>query len=177
MKRADTHLSTEALAAYVDGELAAGPASRADEHIGLCSECRLAVAVQRQSKTSLWGSSGCEMPSDLMARLSAIPFVADVDTAGVGDRQLSLGSNGAFQFSVAAPVPRSGSAPREEPRFGASRPVGGRHRAVALSAAVLALGVGVAMGPVVFGVGADTAPPTPAEPLNVSTVGWDNAGR
>ena len=39
----ESHLAQEAIAALVDGELAAGPATRAARHLAGCLQCRLAV--------------------------------------------------------------------------------------------------------------------------------------
>ena len=42
------HLSTEAVAAYVDGELGERPYDRATRHLAECSECAAQVVAQGQ---------------------------------------------------------------------------------------------------------------------------------
>ncbi len=87
----ESHLAQEAIAALVDGELTAGPAARAARHLAGCLQCRLAVEAQREAKEALHTSQQVAVPGDLMSRLCAIPFTADVPGAGGGP--LSLGAD------------------------------------------------------------------------------------
>jgi anti-sigma factor RsiW len=87
----ESHLAQEAIAALVDGELTAGPAGRAARHLAGCASCRMAVEAQREAKAALHGSADVTVPGDLMSRLCAIPFTADVP-----------GSDGTGQISAAA---------------------------------------------------------------------------
>lgn len=141
MNRSDTHLSIEALAAYVDGELAAGPRLRAAEHVAQCLECGVAVGIQQQSKESLSQSSGTfAVPASLMARLGGIPFEAPLEnaTASLPSGQQS------FQFPVNAPSgdqPVSGPTPTLTPR---------RSR-FSRGAALVAVGVGLSLSPTLLG--------------------------
>ena len=80
----ESHLAQEAIAALVDGELPAGPAGRAARHLSGCLSCRLAVEAQREAKQALNGSRDVDVPGDLLSRLCAIPFTADVPGAGGG---------------------------------------------------------------------------------------------
>ncbi len=80
----ESHLAQEAIAALVDGELPAGPAGRAARHLSGCLTCRLAVDAQREAKQALHGSRDVDVPGDLLSRLCAIPFTADVPGAGGG---------------------------------------------------------------------------------------------
>ena len=80
----ESHLAQEAIAALVDGELTAGPANRAARHLSGCLQCRLAVQAQREAKEALHESADVAVPRDLMSRLCAIPFTADVPGAGGG---------------------------------------------------------------------------------------------
>jgi anti-sigma factor RsiW len=89
----ESHLAQEAIAALVDGELTAGPAARAARHLTGCMQCRMAVQAQREAKDALHGSQEVAVPGDLMSRLCAIPFTADVPGAGRGP--MSLGSDAA----------------------------------------------------------------------------------
>lgn len=105
MKASDTHLSTEAISAYVDGELSHGARTRAARHIAKCFECAYAVGVQQQAKDSL--SCGCDdvaVPSTLLSRLGQIPFSADLGAKGLDEVGLYADEAGRFQFRVAAPA-------------------------------------------------------------------------
>ena len=74
----ESHLAQEAIAALVDGELTAGPATRAARHLAGCFSCRMAVEAQREAKAALHDSQDVAVPGDLMSRLCAIPFTTDV---------------------------------------------------------------------------------------------------
>jgi hypothetical protein len=88
----ESHLAQEAVAALVDGELTAGPATRAARHLAGCLQCRLAVEAQREAKHVLHDSRDVAVPGDLMSRLCAIPFTTDVPGAdGGGPGTLSAG--------------------------------------------------------------------------------------
>ena len=47
------HLSTEAIAAFVDGELRMNAHLRAAHHLSLCPECAAEVEAQRQARAAL----------------------------------------------------------------------------------------------------------------------------
>ena len=86
----ESHLAQEAIAALVDGELPAGPAGRAARHLEGCAQCRMAVEAQREAKAALHECAEVAVPGDLLSRLCAIPFTADVP-AGPGMGGLSAG--------------------------------------------------------------------------------------
>ncbi|WP_409332711.1 anti-sigma factor family protein [Trujillonella humicola] len=90
MSLPESHLAQEAIAALVDGELASGPASRAAHHLAGCGSCRMAVQAQREAKEALHGATDVAVPGDLLSRLCAIPFTADVPGSG-GSGVLSAG--------------------------------------------------------------------------------------
>ena len=102
----ESHLAQEAIAALVDGELTAGPAARAARHLTGCMQCRMAVQAQREAKAALHGSQEVAVPGDLMSRLCAIPFTADVPGAGRGpmslggDRLTVQGGAGAWEVDL-----------------------------------------------------------------------------
>src|SRR3954468_23158481 len=103
----ESHLAQEAIAALVDGELTPGPASRAARHLAGCLQCRLAVQAQREAKAALHESADVTVPGDLMSRLCAIPFTADVPGAGgpggmsAGPGELTVsGASGAFSVDL-----------------------------------------------------------------------------
>ncbi len=67
------HLSTEAIAAFADGELRMTAHLRAAHHLSLCPECALEVDAQRQAREALRDSCPVAMPSSLLGLLSQIP--------------------------------------------------------------------------------------------------------
>jgi anti-sigma factor ChrR (cupin superfamily) len=67
------HLSTEAIAAYVDGELRMKSYLRAAHHLSLCPQCAAEVEGQTQARTALRDSLPISMPSSLLGLLSQIP--------------------------------------------------------------------------------------------------------
>ena len=108
----ESHLAQEAIAALVDGELPAGPAGRAARHLAGCAQCRFAVQAQREAKEALHRSGDVVVPGDLLSRLQAIPFTADVPGSpgpgalSAGPDQLTLHTaSGAWAMSL-HPRPR-----------------------------------------------------------------------
>ena len=104
----ENHLAQEAIAALVDGELASGPAHRAAKHLYGCALCRMAVEAQREAKEALHRSCDVAVPGDLLSRLQAIPFTADVPGSGgtlaAGPDQLTLsGPSGSWAMSLSPP--------------------------------------------------------------------------
>ena len=67
------HLSIEAIAAYVDGELPMKAHLRAGSHLSLCQQCAAEVEAQGQARAALRDSRPVAMPSTLMGLLSQIP--------------------------------------------------------------------------------------------------------
>lgn len=68
------HLSPEAIAAFVDGELRPGAAHRAKIHLVHCPLCRVEVERQREASESLRNDAVEELraPSDLIQRLASL---------------------------------------------------------------------------------------------------------
>nr|WP_120491312.1 zf-HC2 domain-containing protein [Corynebacterium lactis] len=66
------HLGTEAIAAFVDGELSATAERRAQSHLMACPECRREVARQRQAARRLRDSQALHIPAELRARLAGM---------------------------------------------------------------------------------------------------------
>jgi anti-sigma factor RsiW len=156
----ESHLAQEAIAALVDGELARGPAHRAAKHLYGCVQCRLAVEAQREAKEMLHRSCDVAVPGDLLSRLQAIPFTADVPGSGgtlaAGPDQLTLtGPAGSWAVPLG---------PRESPqRADQARWL---RRGVAGTAAVLGVGV-LALA---LNLPADGSSSSPARPVARSTV-------
>ena len=67
------HLSIEAVAAYVDGELPMKAHLRAANHLSQCGQCSSEVDAQGQARSALRESRPVTMPSTLMGLLSQIP--------------------------------------------------------------------------------------------------------
>ncbi len=90
------HLSSEAIAAYVDGELRMTAHLRAAHHLSLCAQCAAEIDAQSQAREALRDSRPVAMPSGLLGLLSQIPSSTDDEpvvqpTSGLTD-QLADGS-------------------------------------------------------------------------------------
>jgi anti-sigma factor RsiW len=140
MSLPESHLAQEAIAALVDGELASGPATRAARHLAGCAECRMLVEAQREAKEALHTAADVAVPGDLLSRLCAIPFTADVpgagglDTVAAGPGQLTVTSSSGC-WTVALDDPPARAAPLHQARW--------LRRGVAGTLAGLGLGVAV----------------------------------
>lgn len=85
------HLSAEAVAAYVDGELRMKYYLRAAHHLSLCPQCAAEVEGQSQARAALRDSHPVSTPSALLGLLSQIPNSApertgDQPGAGLADQ-------------------------------------------------------------------------------------------
>jgi anti-sigma factor ChrR (cupin superfamily) len=67
------HLSTEAVAAFADGELRMTAHLRAAHHLSLCTQCAAEVEAQRQARAALRDSRPIAIPTSLLGLLSQIP--------------------------------------------------------------------------------------------------------
>jgi predicted anti-sigma-YlaC factor YlaD len=67
------HLASEAIAAYVDGELRMNAYLRAAQHLGMCPECAAEVEAQQQARKALRESGEIAIPKSLMGTLGRIP--------------------------------------------------------------------------------------------------------
>jgi anti-sigma factor RsiW len=136
MSLPENHLAQEAIAALVDGELLPGPAQRAARHLGGCTTCRMAVAAQQEAKEALHASPDVAVPGDLLSRLQAIPFTADVPGGPGGllaagpDRLVVRGSSGSWAVPLA-------------PHDPADRPDHARWLRRGVAGGIAALGLGV----------------------------------
>jgi len=155
------HLSLEAVAAYVDGELAAGPHARATQHLGQCPECAAQVSSQGQARKALRTAGGPCLPSALLSSLRSIPQEADLPGPPPGlaisaDGQLvsMLRPEPGFRSEIATPTHHA------VPRPPASRPTPS-HRMLRVGTGVAT--AGLALGALVFGA-AQPAPRAPAAP-------------
>jgi hypothetical protein len=78
------HLSAEAVAAYVDGELGDRPYDRATRHLAECTECAAQVVAQGQARAALRSARCPSLPSSLITSLRSIPQAADLPPAPNG---------------------------------------------------------------------------------------------
>ena len=93
------HLGTEAVVAYVDGELSVGAHQRASGHLAGCEQCTLDVHAQQQARAALRTSGPVSMPSSLLGALCRIPDAWD---DGGALRGATPGQPLAVDVSVAA---------------------------------------------------------------------------
>ena len=81
------HLSVEAIAAFVDGELRMNAHLRAAHHLSLCPQCAAEVEDQSRARAALRDSRPISIPSALLGMLADIPRWSDDDsTAPVSDQ-------------------------------------------------------------------------------------------
>lgn len=74
-----THLSDEAIAAFVDGALSAGARGRAASHLLRCPECAEAVGHQREAASVLRTAPLPVIPADLVQRLRSLPSTTPIN--------------------------------------------------------------------------------------------------
>ncbi|KUI30740.1 anti-sigma E factor RseA [Mycobacterium sp. GA-2829] len=67
------HLSIEAVAAFVDGELSMTAHMRAANHLSLCPQCAAEVDAQSQARSALRDCQPIAIPNTLLGMLSQIP--------------------------------------------------------------------------------------------------------
>ncbi len=79
--RSTEHLSIEAIAAFVDGELRMNAHLRAAHHLSLCPECAAEVEDQSRARAALRDSHPIRIPSNLLGLLSEIPLHPSDDDA------------------------------------------------------------------------------------------------
>jgi hypothetical protein len=80
--RSTEHLSTEAIAAFVDGELRMTAHLRAAHHLSLCPQCLAEVDGQRQARSALRDSRPISIPTSLLGMLAQIPDQDDQRVEG-----------------------------------------------------------------------------------------------
>jgi hypothetical protein len=101
----------------------------------------MAVAAQREAKAALQRDDDVAVPGDLLSRLKAIPFTADVPGSGGGLGGLSAGSDGLTLSGTAGSwaIPLAPAEPQ--------RPAdtGGRWLRRGMTGALAGIGLGVAV--------------------------------
>lgn len=83
--RSTEHLSIEAIAAFVDGELRMNAHLRAAHHLSLCPQCAAEVDDHSQARAALRDSQPISMPSSLLGLLSEIPHHPHDDGPSLSD--------------------------------------------------------------------------------------------
>ncbi len=86
------HLSAEAIAAFVDGELRMNAHLRAAHHLFLCPRCASEVDDQSRARAALRESHPVRMPSTLLGLLSDIPRCSSPDEAPPSERAAGRGA-------------------------------------------------------------------------------------
>ncbi|MFF0815422.1 RNA polymerase subunit sigma-70 [Rhodococcus sp. NPDC003318] len=97
------HLASEAVAAYVDGELQMNAYLRAAQHLSVCAECAAAVDAQQHARGALRQSGEISMPSSLLGVLRQIPTcqpASDGTADGNGTGLRSMFSARAASYSL-----------------------------------------------------------------------------
>ncbi len=135
------HLSVEAIAAYVDGELAERPHDRATRHLAACPECAAQVVAQGQARAALRSARCPSLPSSLMSALRSIPH--DTELAGPPNGLAMSPEAKLVSGPVVDPTPPAGLAgPPPKPRWsrmGAGAAISGLALgALAIGAAIIA---------------------------------------
>jgi anti-sigma factor RsiW len=153
------HLSTEAVVAYVDDELAPGPRERADHHLAACRECATQVAAQNRARSALRTAETPCLPSSLLSMLRAIPQDTELPPPPAG---LAVGPDGQLVNVLRhdqVPAPRTSHTTHAAPPREARREWSQRRVLIGATAAVS----GLALGALAFGVSA-SAGPAPSNP-------------
>ncbi|MBF6327313.1 zf-HC2 domain-containing protein [Nocardia transvalensis] len=85
-------MASEAIAAYVDGELRMNAYLRAAEHLAKCPECAAEVEAQQQARIALRRAAQRQIsaPTDLHDTLSRIPLA---DLTGQSVEDMSRGTS------------------------------------------------------------------------------------
>jgi Putative zinc-finger len=142
------HLSDEAIAAYADSMLSAVPRERAQRHVQGCPECAHAVSVQREAVLALRTAPLPLLPSGLLERLRALPITTPLPVPSV-----TLDPTGAAVFPAhgtptptapGAPVAPAAPLPPQSQQQAATQPSRRRVPFGIFTAAVVALGAGLA---------------------------------
>jgi hypothetical protein len=140
----ESHLAQEAIAALVDGELSGGAAGRAARHLAGCLQCRMAVGAQREAKAALQAPEDVAVPCDLMSRLRAIPFTAEMPSGSSFGGALTADPSGLTSTDArggAWSIPLAPEPPPAHPHRWLRRGMTGALAGLGIGVAVLAVGL------------------------------------
>jgi len=112
-----SHLTPEAVVAFVDGELTPAAHARASRHLSGCPECSGDVDAHARARSALRSAHGPTLSSSLLSSLHAIPRDAVLPEPPAG---LAVGADGTI-----VQVLRPGVAPSTRRRLGAGLAVSG----------------------------------------------------
>ncbi|MFP5023147.1 anti-sigma factor family protein [Pseudonocardia phyllosphaerae] len=158
------HLTLEAVVAYVDGELAAGPHDRAVRHLDTCPECANEVTAQRRARSALRGADAPTLPPSLLSALHSIP--QDTELPGLPAGLALTGSGELVAVLRPEGVPQRGSRRSRRVKLGTGAAVSG----LALGALAFGLPAATGSGPAAPGApGPASATPAVAR-LSVNPV-------
>ncbi|MGZ8179345.1 hypothetical protein ACXVUM_15555 [Williamsia sp. SKLECPSW1] len=101
------HLASEAIAAFVDGELRFAAHMRAARHLALCADCAAEVEAQGTARAALRTSGAVTTPLELLGQLSQIP-TREIDLRDARARSARRGPLSAPGFPVHRPHRRRG---------------------------------------------------------------------
>ncbi|MCO1657544.1 zf-HC2 domain-containing protein [Pseudonocardia humida] len=198
----EDHLTLDAIVAFVDDELDAGPRERATRHAASCRECAAEVVAQTQARVALRTAAGPQLPSSLLSSLRSIPQHADLPAAPA---DLALSEDGQFVTRARPERPERAAIRTRSTALSAQRatppaaqtdvvepaehvaPAGldrrtaadhGRRRPVPRG---IRLGTGVAvsglaLGALAFGAGGTASSSTPAPPTERGVLGGSVLG-
>ncbi|MBW0115894.1 anti-sigma factor family protein [Pseudonocardia abyssalis] len=158
-----THLTSDAVVAFVDDELAQRPHARATQHVAACPDCAAEVVAQRQARTALRGASCPSLPTSLLSALRAIPQDTDLPDVPAG---LAVSTEGQLVSVLRADAVPADAVPADTGRPGfadgqrthGARPAAARR--LRLGAGVAAAS-GIAIGALAFGTAALPSVPGP----------------
>ena len=155
------HLTSDAVVAFVDDELAHGPHERAVAHVAVCPQCAADVVAQRQARSALRSATCPSLPSSLMSALRAIPQDTELPPPPTG---LAVTGEGELVSVLRTEPRRAASAPGAVP--GAVEPLDAAHgrRSGRLRFGTGAAVSGLALGALALGVTALPAAVAPAVP-------------
>ncbi|WP_214364327.1 anti-sigma factor family protein [Pseudonocardia sp. H11422] len=108
----ETHLSPDAIVAFVDDELTAGAHARATQHLGHCPECSAEVVAQGQARSMLRSAAAPSIPTSLLSALRSIPQDTDLPAPPAG---LAMTADGQL-VSVLRPVAAEPARPSQPVR-------------------------------------------------------------
>jgi hypothetical protein len=163
--RAEQHLATEAVVAYVDGELSISAHERATRHLAGCTLCTAEVAAQRQARAAVRGAAAPAMPASLLAALHAIPHSVELPP---GPDVLAVGEDGELVVAQRSHTEPNGRPLNGAVPLGLSAPLGSGDRlghtgfgSGSGRAGRLVLGAGVVVSGLVLGALALSSPEPP----------------